>query len=360
MFYPGSLHNHTQMSNFRLRDCIVKENDLINRAIELNHSVIAITDHETIASAVRIEKIKNKVKDKIKIIMGNEIYLCRNGLDGENFIAGEDKYFHFILLAKDREGFRQICELSTRAWLRSYMGRGLRRVPTYYNDIVEIIGSNPGHIIGSTACLGGFLATKIIEYKKTNSEELWNKILGWCQLMCSTFAGKDNFYLELQPSASKEQTYVNSKLVEISKILDINYIITCDTHYLKEEDREIHKAFLNAQDGEREVDAFYMTTYLMDTDDIKKHLDLTDEEIENGFRNIEKIRDLCEDYSIMKPLNIPSLKWNDYSSIEITKEWIERIPYFETFLKSDYSGDKLLVKAVILFCNSVSAVVIVL
>ncbi len=62
MNYTGSLHNHTQMSNFRLRDCIIKEEDLINRAIELGHSVVAITDHETIASAVKVSKIKDKIK----------------------------------------------------------------------------------------------------------------------------------------------------------------------------------------------------------------------------------------------------------------------------------------------------------
>lgn len=347
MNYTGSLHNHTQMSNFRLRDCIIKEEDLINRAIELGHSVVAITDHETIASAVKVSKIKDKIKDKIKIIMGNEIYLCRDGLNKENFIAGEDKYYHFILLAKDRIGFQQICELSTRAWLRSYKGRGLRRVPTYYNDIIEIIGSNPGHVIASTACLGGFLPTKLIEYKKSNDEELWNKILNWCNLMCNVFGGKDYFYLELQPSASPEQTYVNSKLIEISKELNIDYIITCDSHYLKAEDREIHKAFLNAQEGDREVDSFYATTYLMDTEDLINHLDLSSEEIEKGFYNIERIRDLCEEFDIKKSLKIPTLKWNDYSSIKVTNEWIERIPLFKTFLNSDYVGDRVLVKAII-------------
>ena len=350
MRYPGSVHNHTQMSNFRLRDCIIKEQDLVNRAVELGHSVLAITDHETIAAAVRVEKIYKKIKEKeipLKIIMGNEIYLCRDGLNNETFVQGQDKYYHFILLAKDREGFRQICELSTRAWMRSYMGRGLRRVPTYYNDVVEIIGGNPGHVIGSTACLGGMLATQLLKYKETQSQELWDKILNWCRIMCSTFGGKENFFLELQPSASKEQTYVNNKLIEISKILDIDYIITCDSHYLKKEDREIHKAFLNSQNGDREVDAFYATTYLMDDEDLRGHLNLTEEEIEIAYNNILKIQNSCEDYSIMKSLNIPTLKWQNYDNIEVTKEWIEKIPYFETFLSSEYEGDKLLVKAII-------------
>jgi DNA polymerase-3 subunit alpha len=347
--YPGSLHNHTQMSNFRLRDCIIKEEDLIDRAIELNHSVLAITDHETIASAVRIEKLYNKVLEKkipLKIIMGNEIYLCRDNLSLDNYVAGEDKYYHFILLAKDRIGFQQICELSTRAWTRSYMGRGMRRVPTYYRDIVEIIGSNPGHVIGSTACLGGMLATQILKHKATQSYVLWNNILNWCRLMEETFGGKGNFYLELQPSASEEQTYVNKKLIEISNILNIPYIITCDSHYLKEEDRKIHKAYLNSQNGDREVDAFYATTYLMSTKELEEHLDLTREELDTAYKNILTIQNSCEDYSILKPLKIPSLKWKSYNEV-ITQDWIEKIPYLKTFSESTFDGDRILAQAII-------------
>jgi DNA polymerase-3 subunit alpha len=337
------------MSNFRLRDCIIKEEDLINRAIELGHSVVAITDHETIASAVRIEKIYNKIKEQnisLKIIMGNEIYLCRDGLSLDNYIAGEDKYYHFILLAKDRIGFQQICELSTKAWTRSYIGRGMRRVPTYYQDIIEIISNNPGHVIGTTACLGGMLPTQILKYKATQSNILWNNILSWCKLMEETFGGKGNFYLELQPSASEEQTYVNRKLIEISNILNIPYIITCDSHYLKEEDRKIHKAYLNSQNGDREIDAFYATTYLMSTKELEEHLDLTREELDTAYKNILAIQNSCEDYSILKPLKIPSLKWKSYNEV-ITQDWIEKIPYLKTFSESTFNGDRILAQAII-------------
>lgn len=336
-----------------MRDCVVKEQDLINRAVELKQSVVAITDHETIASAVNVEKIYKKLKEKevpIKVIMGNEIYLCRDGLSNENFVAGQDKYYHFILLAKDLKGYQQICELSTRAWLRSYMGRGLRRVPTYYQDLVDIVGADPGHLIGSSACLGGMVATQLLKYKENPNEELWNKILNWCRSINNIFGNK-HFYLELQPSASKEQTYVNQKLVEISKILNIPYIITCDTHYLKKEDRNIHKAYLNAQDGDREIDAFYATTYLMDTEELEEHLDLSEQEILTAYQNIAQIQDMCEDYSILKPLKIPSLKWNEYK-VEITQEWFDKIPMFETFVNSDFEGDKELVKAIIQGINN--------
>ena len=52
--YPGSLHNHTDFSNFRLRDSINTVESLIDYAVELGHEVVAITEHDTIASAVRV------------------------------------------------------------------------------------------------------------------------------------------------------------------------------------------------------------------------------------------------------------------------------------------------------------------
>ena len=53
--YPGSLHNHTEYSNFRLRDAITRHTEMIDYAIEIGHNVIAFTEHETISNAVRIE-----------------------------------------------------------------------------------------------------------------------------------------------------------------------------------------------------------------------------------------------------------------------------------------------------------------
>ena len=153
--YPGSLHNHTQYSNLRLRDCIIKENDLIDYALDLGHKVVGITDHECISNSIKVQKYYNKIKKNnpdFKVILGNEIYLVRNGLNNENFVSGTDKYYHFCLYARDSIGHQQIRKISTRAWNRSYMARGMRRVPTYYQDLVDIIRANPGHVIGSTAC----------------------------------------------------------------------------------------------------------------------------------------------------------------------------------------------------------------
>ena len=104
---------------------------MLNYAEELGHKVIGFTDHETVSSWIKIEKAM-KNHPNLKIIRGNEIYLCRNGLNAQNLNKDKDKDYHFILLAKDLIVAKHIFEISTRAWLRSYMARGMRRVPTYY------------------------------------------------------------------------------------------------------------------------------------------------------------------------------------------------------------------------------------
>ena len=349
-FYGGSLHNHTDFSNARLRDCINKYDDLINYAIELGHEVIAITAHESVMGAVKINKYAQKIKEKnpnFRVILGNEIYLCRNGLNASNFNKEEDKYYHIILLAKDLIGFKQICEISTRAWQRSYMARGMRRVPTYYQDLIDIIGKNPGHIIGSTACLGGALGTQILKLKNKQKGPSFDTIISWTKNMELLF-GKNNFYLELQPSDSKEQTIVNRALIEISKVTNIPYIITTDSHYLRKEDKSIHKAYLNSQDGDREVDDFYATTYMMDTKELESHLDLSEEELEYAYSNILKIKESCQDYSILKPLKIPSLKWRKFEHNENDFNYYRSaINMLETFRNSEHEADKELAWAII-------------
>lgn len=344
-------------SNERLRDAISTVKESIDYSISLGHEVIAFTEHETISNHIKIEDYYNKIKKdnpNFKIIRGNEIYLCRDGLDGQNFSKENgDKYFHFLLLAKNAEGHKQIRELSTRAWMRSYVTGKMRRVPTYYQDLLDIIAVNPGNVIGSTACLGGFLATKLLQLR--TMPEDWQadfilKIENWLKQMEEIF-GKGNFFLEMQPSPDKEQIYVNKHILDLSKKLNIPYIITTDTHYIKKEDASIHKAFLNSQDGEREVDSFYQTTYIMNTEELEQYMSeyMTIENFQVAYQNILNIKNMCEDYSLKKPLKIPSLKWREPSaaSASLLQKYYEEIPYLKIFAKSSYISDVVMARLIV-------------
>jgi DNA polymerase-3 subunit alpha len=152
------LHNHTDGgSNTRLIDCTVKVDRLIDRAVELGSLGVAITDHESVSMHIKaIQRFKelkeqNKIDDNWKLILGNEIYLVDDKYClKDNYISGETKFHHFILLARDKEGHRQIRELSSKAWDNLYKTGQMERVPIAKSDLKRIIKGN--HVIGSTAC----------------------------------------------------------------------------------------------------------------------------------------------------------------------------------------------------------------
>ena len=222
----------------------------------------------------------------------------------------------------------------------------MRRVPTYYKDLKEIIGQNRGHIIGSSACLGGQLPRFLLQYRDKQEKKYLDTAKRWCLYMQDIF-GAENFYLELQPSKNAEQIFVNKHLLAISKELKIPYIITTDSHYLKKEDAPIHEKYLNSQDGEREVKAFYETTYLMSDEEIKSFFSyFTKKDLEQAYQNIKNIAKQCQEYTIQKPLRIPCLPWLDYPQVETTI-WFKRMPSLQKFAQSSYKADQELVYAVI-------------
>lgn len=351
-FY-GSCHNHTDRSNFRLRDSTNSLKTLCwYAARDLHHDFIAITDHETIATAIDCQKVEKEIRQEFpnfKVIRGNEIYLCRDGLNKENYNREHDRFWHWILLAKDAIGHEQLRELSSRAWSRAFkMGRNIR-VPTYYSDLIEIVGNNPGHIIMSTACRGSFISTKILEYAKNPSEELYGNIINWLYAM-SDICKKENFFLEVQPSYDKEQIMINQIYKKISFEIGFPVIITLDAHYLKKEDESIHHAFLTAQDGDRETSAFYASTYMMSREEIHEYMDASigKETVSVWLNNTKKIYDLCEDYDLTKPLHIPYLP---ITIDKITEQefniFKNKITELEYFYNSPYDCNRHLAAAIV-------------
>lgn len=350
-FY-GSLHCHSDYSNFRLRDATGKIRSLCDYALELGHNCIAITDHETIANAIECEEVEKKIREKnpdFKVIKGNEIYLCRNGLNSENFIKGEDYYYHAILIAKNARGHEQLREISTRAWLRSYKTGKMMRVPTYYQDIIDIIGKEPGNVIFSTACLGSFVDRTLLKYMETQDEKYYETAKSWCLRMME-IVGEENFFLETQPSYNKEQIFVNQQMKKLSLEIGRPVIITLDVHYVKKTDAAIHKAFLNSQGGERETELFYASTYLMSREEIHSYMDnfLTEETVSEWMNNTKLIYDMCEDYSLLKPLRIPYLpKTVDKVEPSDFLKYKDNIKNLEYFYKSQYAPDRDLAAAII-------------
>ena len=128
-----------------------------------------------------MQKKKNKRLNNFKLVLGNEIYLVRNGLNKSNYQKGVDRYWHFILLAKDAIGHEQIRKISSSAWKRSFR-QYIERVPTYYSDIEEAIGEDKGHLVASTACLGSLFANLVVAAQQSIEKEIeLDGFVSWCK-----------------------------------------------------------------------------------------------------------------------------------------------------------------------------------
>ena len=332
-------HSHTHYSNLRLLDCINRPKDLVKRAIALGLSGIAITDHETLASHIELNIYQKEVQKEnpdFKIVLGNEIYLVPNRENGQ-------KYFHFILMAKNKTGHRALKELSSMAWMNSYWDRGLERVATTYDDLTRVVKKYPNSLIATTACLGGELSVNtmnLIGAEKTGdkkgAELAHNNIVNfmlWCKEL---FRG--DFYVECAPAKSRDQIMVNKRLVSISQAFGVKMVIGSDAHYLKKEDRYVHKAYLNSKGGEREVDDFYEFAYLQDNEEIIENLkasDFTQEFIEQMFDNSIEIYNKIENYSLEHKQVIPKVEVKDYPKTIWTTEQKDEFPILTSMFNSD-------------------------
>ena len=330
-----SPHNHTEMSNFRLLDCINKLPDLVKRGKEIGLAGLAVTDHETIAQSIRICKLQKENPD-FKIAIGNEIYLTDTRDKGI-------KYYHFILIAKDAVGHKQLRQLSSTAWMNSYWDRGMERVPTLKSELVAVVKKNPGHLIATSACLGGELSSCIIEMehaRKIEDVETANRKhqqIKDFMFFCDDLFG-DDFYIEVAPGASKDQIIANNKLAQIAQVFHKKLVIGDDAHYLKKEDRYIHKAYLNSKGGERETDAFYEYAYLQSDKDIRYNLEpsigiLIEEMYVNSMEMFDKI----EVYDLLHNQTIPRVPIKDYPKKwwNTTWDWNEEKKEIENYRKVD-------------------------
>ena len=316
------IHSHSMYSNIRLIDCINKPEDLICKAAELGLAGITLTDHESLSGHVDWLNSEKKLKKDGAIpsnfvcALGNEIYLVDNR---EN----ATKFWHFILIAKNKQGHRALRELSSTAWYNSFRYKGMERVPTTKDELRAIVHKYPGSLIASSACLGSEVARLTLELvdleKGNDAQAIYNKkleIVNFCNY-CKDLFG-DDFYLEVAPSASKDQIKYNKRNKEIAQGLHIKLVFGGDAHYLTKNDRFVHKAFLNSKDGEREVDEFYAYAYLMNDEEAFKNCSqvFAREEFDEICANSIEIMNKIEHYELDHSPIIPETKVKYYLPIK--------------------------------------------
>ena len=112
------LHNHTHYS---LLDGACRIEDLVDTAVKQKMPAIAITDHGNMFGAIHFYKAV--IEKGLKPIIGIETYVAPQSRFDKKAkkTGGEGTSFHLILLARNLEGYKNLMQLSSIAYLEDFI-----------------------------------------------------------------------------------------------------------------------------------------------------------------------------------------------------------------------------------------------
>ena len=227
------LHVHTEYS---LLDGSSKIKELTARAKELGMDSMAITDHGVMYGVIDFYRAAREAG--IKPILGCEVYVAPGSRFDRESGAGDDRYYHLILLAENNAGYKNLMKIVSKGFVDGF----------YYKPRVdlELLSTYHEGIIALSACLAGevqkYLARGMYEEAKRSALRYYE------------IFGKDHFYLELQDHGIPEQKMVNQGLMRLSQDTGLELVATNDVHYTYAEDAKAHDILLCIQTGKKVAD----------------------------------------------------------------------------------------------------------
>ena len=231
------LHAHTEYS---MLDGAAKIKDYLKKVSELNQPAAAITDHGNLYGA--LEFYNEATKIGVKPIIGYEAYLTPTSRF-ERPERDKNKRYHLTLLAENNEGYQNLVELASKAYLEGY----------YYKPRIdyELLQEYSSGLIALSGCLGGEIAQFLApdgskEEGNNDAVRSYEDALLVAKKYQQIF-GKDNFFIELHNHGIPQQIEILSDLVKISKEIGAPLVATNDSHYVEQVNSSAHDALLCVQ-----------------------------------------------------------------------------------------------------------------
>ena len=234
------LHQHTE---FSMLDGAARVGDVVAAAAADGQPAIGITDHGNMYGILDFYKA---AKDQgIKPIVGTELYQAydhrterparRGRMDdsGGEAEGGRKAYYHLTALAENAVGYKNLIQLSSRAYLEGY----------YMKPKVdwELLEDHHEGIIATTGCLGGQVLQALMNGDEQGALEKAARL--------QDIFGRDNLFVEIQDHGIPEQHRTNPLLFEIARKIKAPLLATNDSHYTHQHDAVSHDALLCVQTG---------------------------------------------------------------------------------------------------------------
>ena len=234
------LHVHTE---FSMLDGAARLDDLVAKAVADGQPALGITDHGNMYGV--LEFFKECRAQGVKPIIGTEAYMAyesrserpprRGRVDdsGGDTEGGKKLYYHLTLLAENDQGYRNLIQLASLAFMEGY----------YYKPRMdwELLARHHEGLIATTGCLGGHVLQSLLQGDDKGALDKAGRL--------QDIFGKDNLFVELQDHGLQAQRDTNPKLVEIARKIGAPLMATNDSHYVHREDHEAHDALLCVQTG---------------------------------------------------------------------------------------------------------------
>jgi DNA polymerase-3 subunit alpha len=219
------VHLHTH-SEFSLLDGANRIDDLVRRAKELEMPALALTDHGCLFGAWTFHKAAKKAG--VKPIIGMEAYVAPGSRkDRVRSGQGERAYYHLVLLARNRAGYRNLVKLSSIGYTEGFYGRP--RVDR------EVLAQHAEGVIVSSACMAGEVARHLMA-------DNWEGAREAASWYANLYDGR--YYLEVQAHESEGQLALNQKVLKLAAELGLPVVATNDAHFLTAADHEAHDVLL--------------------------------------------------------------------------------------------------------------------
>lgn len=188
----------------------------------------------------------------------------------------------------------------------------------------------------------GSVKKDIVDIKIQENKRKLHNFITWC---IEVF-GKEDFYLEIQPSLGSEQILFNNKIVGIAEAYGLEIIATTDSHYLNREEIVLQEAFLTASEGDREVMSFYESCFVHTPEELATALlqgGLEVNAIVRAMQNTNIIKAQCTNHlNLDEEVHIPTIDDIDMSAIDLTKikEVGSEYENIMKFANSEYETDR--------------------
>jgi DNA polymerase-3 subunit alpha len=219
------LHCHTDYS---LLDGACDIDQLMKITVEQKMPAVAMTDHGNLFGAV---KFYNAAKAHgVNPVIGCEVYVSQQGYKTR---SDTDRYNHLVLLCENQEGYRNLINLVSTAYLEGF----------YYKPRIDLdlLAAHSKGLIAMSACLRGHIAETVLADRYDDARRMAHQY--------ADIFGQKNFFLEVQDHHLEQDKRLTPELVRMSQETGLPLVATNDSHYLRRDDARAHEILMCIQTG---------------------------------------------------------------------------------------------------------------